>query len=157
MSKRIADGKKNFISLPFILFKISSPGNVEKHDGRCRAIRGFLKQICRRHSIFVHTKNSSPSITHVRHFTHISLINFGAVAKGIRFSILITLTAVSVNCIERRSCFATPLGELKFKKICVPSINFKAHPIMVRWTLSGTRRYIVSKRKASGSIAVLVP
>jgi hypothetical protein len=36
MSKRIADGKKNFISLPFLLFKISSPGGVEKQDRRCR-------------------------------------------------------------------------------------------------------------------------
>jgi hypothetical protein len=45
MNKRIADGKKNFISLPFLLFKISSPGGVKKHDRRCRAIRGFLKQM----------------------------------------------------------------------------------------------------------------
>jgi hypothetical protein len=43
MSKRIADGKKNFISLPFLLFKISSPGRVEKHDRRCRAIREILQ------------------------------------------------------------------------------------------------------------------
>jgi hypothetical protein len=40
------------ISLPFLLFKISSPGGVEKHDRRCRAICGFLKQSCMWHSIF---------------------------------------------------------------------------------------------------------
>jgi hypothetical protein len=54
----------------------------------------------------------APTIT-LCQFAKRTQITFGSVAKGNWLPFLITLHAVTTNCMQRPSCFAIPLGELK--------------------------------------------
>jgi hypothetical protein len=90
---------------------------------------------------------------------YLSLGLLFAVAKGtsVRFSILITLTAVSVNCVERRSCFATPLGELKFKKSVYHPSTSRPNQPWCDGPFQVPGDTLFQQKKASGSIEVLEP
>jgi hypothetical protein len=95
----------NFVNLSFILILVLQE-----------------RQICMRRSILnlrrIAAKLLISETTFLVSTVAKNELTFGDVAKGTYLVIsyfLITLHAVAVNCMQRRSCFAIVLGELKLK------------------------------------------